>query len=461
MLLVVCLLPVAGVIKGWVLKEYPAMSGGWRFLLIVFDVLRTVLAVVFLVSVLSLIYHVGPGVKHRFHWVTPGAVFCIIVWVVLGLSFRLYIEKFGKYEKTYGTVGGVAILLLIFFYIDAHVLLIGAEVNSEIDAAVLPVAPGTVDLRPAEDEVVGEEEAEKAEKSQRAGSSDERNTAEGGAGGLRTRPRRRAEPAPGRAFSDPVFNHFTLDLPDPPLPPAVGAEEERPAHRVPRRAVVPALVRRDLHRLARLGQVEHPDVVVARLLSVLRRPVGGEGDARAVARPGGVDFVDVRRVGEPGDVAAADGDGAEVALAGLRICDYEQHLVRPRADPRLAAGVPEVFVHVRVELRALETWLGVVVLPPLEVQVRARGGVERGPEVGRFAGRESLEFSLTVGGRGPDGQPAAPAVGAEQDLPAVGGEARHEVQAVPVADGVRRGGAVGGHRVKLRPQARRPVPPSA
>jgi uncharacterized BrkB/YihY/UPF0761 family membrane protein len=159
----VCLLPVAGVLKGWVLKEYPAMSGGWRFLLIVFDVVRTALAVAFLISVLSIIYHVAPGVKHRFHWVTPGAVFSIVVWVVLGLAFRLYVAKFGSYDKTYGTAGGV-VVLLIFFYLGAYVLLVGSEVNSEIDVAVLPVAPGTVDLRPAEDEVVAKEEAEAAEK---------------------------------------------------------------------------------------------------------------------------------------------------------------------------------------------------------------------------------------------------------------------------------------------------------
>jgi membrane protein len=163
MIIVVCLLPVAGVIKAWVLKQYPGMSGGLRFLLAVFDVVRWVLAVAFLNTVVAVVYHVAPGVKHRFHWLTPGAVFCIVVWVVLGLAFRLYVATFGNYDKTYGTAGGV-VVLLIFFYIDAYVLLVGAEVNSEIDSAVLNIAPGTVDLRPAEDEVVAKEEAEAAEK---------------------------------------------------------------------------------------------------------------------------------------------------------------------------------------------------------------------------------------------------------------------------------------------------------
>ena len=66
---------------------------------------------------------------------SPGAIFTIIVWFVLGTTFRVYIDKFGKYDKTYGSVGGVAILLL-FFYIDALVLLMGAEINAEINREV-------------------------------------------------------------------------------------------------------------------------------------------------------------------------------------------------------------------------------------------------------------------------------------------------------------------------------------
>ena len=146
---VVVLLPVGTAVKNWFINNgYVTDSNlGW---IVLFDLVRWVLALAFMVAALTLVYHVGPSVKHRFHWVTPGAVFCVVVWVVLGLSFRLYVEKFGKYEQTYGTVGGVAVLLL-FFYVDSLVLLIGAEINSEIDFEVLKVKRGTRDFRPAED----------------------------------------------------------------------------------------------------------------------------------------------------------------------------------------------------------------------------------------------------------------------------------------------------------------------
>ncbi|HZK79450.1 MAG TPA: YhjD/YihY/BrkB family envelope integrity protein, partial [Humisphaera sp.] len=72
--------------------------------------------------------------------------------VALGLLLRLYVERIvaSGYSQTYGAVGGVAILLL-FFYIDALVLLIGAEINAEVDFEVLRVRRGSQDFRNAED----------------------------------------------------------------------------------------------------------------------------------------------------------------------------------------------------------------------------------------------------------------------------------------------------------------------
>ena len=53
----------------------------------------------------------------------------------LGSVFRFYVDRWGKYGETYGAVGGV-IILLFLFYLDALILLIGAEINSEVDCAL-------------------------------------------------------------------------------------------------------------------------------------------------------------------------------------------------------------------------------------------------------------------------------------------------------------------------------------
>jgi membrane protein len=92
-------------------------------------------------------YNHGIAVKQRWRIFTPGAIFTILVWIVLGVTFRWYVNSFGKesYHRTYGTVGGVAVLLL-FFYLDALVIMIGAEINSEIDYEVLGVERGCRDF---------------------------------------------------------------------------------------------------------------------------------------------------------------------------------------------------------------------------------------------------------------------------------------------------------------------------
>src|SRR2546428_4122842 len=103
MVLVVVLLPVGGAVKAWAIKRQ-WITGTNIAWVVLFDLVRWALALLFMVSALTLVYHFGPSVKHRFHWLTPGALFCLVVWIVLGLAFRLYVERFGRYEQTYGTV---------------------------------------------------------------------------------------------------------------------------------------------------------------------------------------------------------------------------------------------------------------------------------------------------------------------------------------------------------------------
>ncbi|HEX2917242.1 MAG TPA: YihY/virulence factor BrkB family protein [Edaphobacter sp.] len=83
----------------------------------------------------AVIYYWAPGVKRRrWHWLTPGSAFGIIAWVLVSLGFRLYLHFFNFYSITYGSLGAV-IILLMWFYITGFMLLLGAEINSEIEAA--------------------------------------------------------------------------------------------------------------------------------------------------------------------------------------------------------------------------------------------------------------------------------------------------------------------------------------
>lgn len=155
MMLVLSLLPIGSAARAWVVKQ--GLLSSRSPLLLVFDISRWTLALLFMFFALGLIYHKGPAVRHHLYWLTPGSVFCVVVWVLLGLALREYFDTIGAvgYERTYGTVGGVAVLLLMF-YLDALVLLIGAEINSEIDFEVLKVRRGARDFVAAENQDAAE-----------------------------------------------------------------------------------------------------------------------------------------------------------------------------------------------------------------------------------------------------------------------------------------------------------------
>jgi membrane protein len=85
----------------------------------------------------STIYYFAPDLKaKRWHWMTPGAVIGIFGWVVASLGFRVYLHFFHSFTITYGSLGAV-IILLTWFYMTGLMLLLGAEINSEIQAAVM------------------------------------------------------------------------------------------------------------------------------------------------------------------------------------------------------------------------------------------------------------------------------------------------------------------------------------
>jgi membrane protein len=89
-----------------------------------------------LMLIFSTIYYYAPNLKKKtWHWLTPGAAFGIITWMLASLGFRVYLRLFNTYSLTYGSLGAVVILLM-WFYITGLTLLTGAELNSEIQASV-------------------------------------------------------------------------------------------------------------------------------------------------------------------------------------------------------------------------------------------------------------------------------------------------------------------------------------
>ncbi len=80
----------------------------------------------------ALLYHVLPDVEQEFKFLTPGSVVGVLLWVLASWAFGKYVSNFGSYDKTYGSIAGV-IVLLFWMWISALVLLVGAEVNALIE----------------------------------------------------------------------------------------------------------------------------------------------------------------------------------------------------------------------------------------------------------------------------------------------------------------------------------------
>ena len=142
LMVVLFLLPIGGQVLRLVADYTPDEL---RPALVLLQVVRWIVGILVMFLVIEVVYFFGPNVRQRWRFISPGSLFCAVVWIGLGLIFRLYVDRFGKYNETYGAVGGVAVLLLVFYF-DALALLIGAEINSEIAYERLGVPRGSQDL---------------------------------------------------------------------------------------------------------------------------------------------------------------------------------------------------------------------------------------------------------------------------------------------------------------------------
>jgi membrane protein len=98
-------------------------------------ILQWPIVLAFLFVGFALIYYWAPDLRDQdWRWVTPGSIVAVILWLLVSFAFRLYLHYFNSYSKTYGSLGAV-IILMLWFYLTGAAILIGGEVNSDIEAA--------------------------------------------------------------------------------------------------------------------------------------------------------------------------------------------------------------------------------------------------------------------------------------------------------------------------------------
>jgi membrane protein len=130
-------------------------------------ILQWPLVFVFVATAIALVYYFAPDAEQDWVWITPGSLMATTLWLLVSLGFRFYLTSLGGAEtyKTYGVIGTVMILLL-WFYLSGLAILLGAELNAEIEHAA-PYGKDAGEKAPGEKKKIGAA-AERAAEQQRA-----------------------------------------------------------------------------------------------------------------------------------------------------------------------------------------------------------------------------------------------------------------------------------------------------
>lgn len=100
---------------------------------VLIDLMRWPLLLAMGMTALAVIYRIGPNRRtSRVRWVSWGSAIAMVLWIMASWGFSQYVENFGSYNETYGSLGGVVVLLM-WFYLTGFAILLGAEINAEIE----------------------------------------------------------------------------------------------------------------------------------------------------------------------------------------------------------------------------------------------------------------------------------------------------------------------------------------
>jgi membrane protein len=138
LVLVTCALVFLG---GGLASDVLGLIGLGDTVVAIWRVARWPAAVLATMLIYAIVYYAAPNVEiRRWQYITPGAVFGVLAWILASVGFFLYVSRFATYSATYGAFATV-IILLVWLYLTNLVLLFGAELNVAVDqrrAAHLP-----------------------------------------------------------------------------------------------------------------------------------------------------------------------------------------------------------------------------------------------------------------------------------------------------------------------------------
>jgi membrane protein len=133
MIVLISIGAVAVVLTGPLAEEVGNVIGLGSAAVTAWDIAKWPVLVLLVSVMFSVLYWAAPNVRQPgFRWLTPGGVVAVLLWIVASAAFAFYVANFGSYNKTYGALGGV-IIFLVWLWISNIAILLGAELNAELE----------------------------------------------------------------------------------------------------------------------------------------------------------------------------------------------------------------------------------------------------------------------------------------------------------------------------------------
>ena len=135
LILLVAVSAIAVVVTGPLAEQVGELFGLEGTAVTVWDLAKWPVIVLIVITMLGVLYYGAPNVRQPgFRWITPGGLVGVSLWILASAGFALYVANFGSYNKTYGSLAGV-IVFLVWLWISNLAVLLGAELNAELERA--------------------------------------------------------------------------------------------------------------------------------------------------------------------------------------------------------------------------------------------------------------------------------------------------------------------------------------
>lgn len=97
----------------------------------IWAIVRWPAAFALIVAAIAVVYRYGPDAEPERRWVTPGAVAAAVLWLLVSVAFKWFVIRFGRYQDTYGAIGGVMVMLS-WFYLCGLAMVLGAHLDTAV-----------------------------------------------------------------------------------------------------------------------------------------------------------------------------------------------------------------------------------------------------------------------------------------------------------------------------------------